>query len=60
MECGAYLDVLVAMKVLSTPDIHNGKAFLVEIVAMLTALAKSVAGQRVREERQDYLLHKQT
>lgn len=49
LECGACLDVMVAMKVVSTPETQPGKAFLVEIVAMLTALAKSVAGERVRE-----------
>ncbi len=60
LECGACLDVLVAMKVVSTSEIQNGKAFLVEIVAMLTALAKSVAGERVREQGQVYLPHQQT
>ena len=60
LECGACLDVLVAMKVVSTSEIHDGKAFLVEITAMLTALAKSVAGERVREEGQDYLTVQKT
>jgi len=54
LECGACLDVLVAMKILSTPEIQVGKAFLVEISAMLTALAKSVAGKRVQEESPVY------
>ena len=39
---------------------QTGKAFLVEIVAMLTALAKSVAGERVREQSQVYLPHQKT
>ena len=60
LECGACLDVLVAMKVVSTSEIQNGKAYLVEIVAMLTALAKSVAGERVREQDQVYLPHQKT
>ncbi len=54
-ECGACLDVLVAMKVVSVQDISRGKILLGEIVAMLTALAKSVAGERVREDFSVYL-----
>ena len=38
----------------------KSKAFLVEIVALLRALARSVAGERVREEIQDYLLDQKT
>ena len=55
LECGACLDVLVAMKILSIQEIQGGKALIVEVVAMLTALAKSIAGERVREEVSDYL-----
>jgi four helix bundle protein len=57
LECGACLDVMVAMQIVSTPEIQPGKAFLVEIVAMLTALAKSVAGERVREPESIYRPH---
>ena len=37
LECGACLDVLVAMKVVSTSEIQNGKAYLVHhfILAMV-------------------------
>ena len=54
LECGACLDVLVAMKIVSTLEIQTGKGFLIEIAAMLTGLAKSVAGERLGEEGQDY------
>jgi hypothetical protein len=37
-----------------TGEIQPGKALLVEIVAMLTTLAKSVAGERVREPESIY------
>jgi four helix bundle protein len=46
LECGACLDVMVAMKVVGPPDIQVGKEFLAEIVAMLTGLGRSVAGDR--------------
>ncbi|KAA1260535.1 hypothetical protein LF1_30750 [Rubripirellula obstinata] len=54
LECGACLDVMVAMNLLSSQEIQPGKSFLIQIVAMLTSLAKSVAGQRTREEPNDY------
>lgn len=54
LESGACLDVMVAMQVASIPEIQPGKALLVEIVAMLTKLAKSVAGERVREPESIY------
>ena len=54
LECGACLDVMVAMNLLSSEETQPGKSFLIEIVAMLTSLAKSVAGQRVRDEPADY------
>ena len=60
LECGACLDVMVAMQIVSTPEIQVGKSFLIEIVAMLTALSKSVAGKRVSEETQDYSTTPQT
>jgi len=49
LECGACLDVMVAMKIADATEILQGKTFLVEIVAMLTALSKSVAGDRAQE-----------
>ena len=60
LECGACLDVLVAMKIASPSEIQAGKSFLIEIVAMLTALARSVAGERLSEESQDYLTSQKT
>ena len=54
LECGACLDVMVAMQIATEPEILRGKKLLAEIVAMLTALAKSVAGERVQEEQQPY------
>ena len=46
LECGACLDVLVAMDGAQSTDIKRGKEFLAEIVAMLTALARRVASDR--------------
>ncbi len=60
LECGACLDVLVAMKIVSASEIQNGKGLLAEIVAMLTSLSNSVAGERVQEEIQSYLPHQMT
>ena len=54
LECGACLDVMVAMNLIPPSRIQQGKQFLVEIVGMLTALGKSVAGDRVREDQQIY------
>ena len=54
LERGACLDVMVAMQIASTSEIQAGKRLLVEIVAMLTALTKSMAGERVREEEREY------
>lgn len=50
LECGACLDVLVAMEGAEVGDVTEGKELLVEIVAMLTGLSRSVASDRVREE----------
>jgi four helix bundle protein len=50
LECGACLDVLVAMEGAETVDVAAGKEVLVEVVAMLTGLSRSVASDRVREE----------
>jgi four helix bundle protein len=54
LESAACLDVMVAIQVASMPEIQPGKALLGEIVAMLTTLAKSVAGERVREPESIY------
>ncbi|TWT86049.1 four helix bundle protein [Neorhodopirellula pilleata] len=54
LECGACLDVMIAMQLLSPETIRPGKALLIEIVAMLTALAKSVAPNQTREDSESY------
>lgn len=54
LECGACLDVLVAMQIVPSSEIVSGKSFLIEIVAMLTALSKSIAGDRLKEEPEFY------
>lgn len=54
LECGACLDVMVAMQMITKRDAQPGKSFLIEIVAMLTALAKSVAGARTKEDSESY------
>ena len=56
LECAACLDVLVAMCIVLPQNVEPGKALLIEIVSMLTALAKSVAGDRVHEELSPYPL----
>ena len=50
LECGACLDVLVAMNDANVQEIDAGKKALVEIVAMLTQLSRSAATDRVRED----------
>ncbi|MEM9825403.1 MAG: four helix bundle protein [Planctomycetota bacterium] len=57
LECGACLDVLVAMEILTIAQIQDGKACLVQIVSMLTALARSVAGDRLAEEAEEFELN---
>lgn len=54
LECAACLDVLVAMQIVQPTEIETGKEQVAEIVAMLTSLAKSVAGDRVNEENTPY------
>lgn len=54
LECGACLDVLVAMEGADVADIAAGKEMLVEVVSMLTGLARSVDLNRVREEGSVY------
>ena len=50
LECGACLDVLVAMRGAESTDIERGKELLIEIVSMLTALAATTSPNRVRED----------
>ncbi|MGI9518562.1 MAG: four helix bundle protein [Pirellulaceae bacterium] len=54
LECGACLDVLVAMKEAKVNEIEAGKEQLRSIVAMLTGLARSAAGDRLREDSMEY------
>jgi len=54
LECGACLDVLVAMDGAGLTEIAMGKEFLVEIVSMLSGLSQSVAPDRMREEQITY------
>ena len=54
LECGACLDVLVAMRLAVGEDIENGKSLLKEIVAMLTALSRSAASNRTKEDQEVY------
>jgi four helix bundle protein len=54
LECAACLDVLVAMQLVLPQEIESGIEQVAEIVAMLTSLAKSVAGGRVNEDTVSY------
>jgi four helix bundle protein len=54
LECAACLDVLVAMQLVLPQEIVSGKEQVAEIVAMLTSLAKRVAGDRINEESVSY------
>jgi four helix bundle protein len=54
LECAACLDILVAMQLVLPQEIEAGKEQVAEIVAMLTSLAKSVAGDRVNEDTASY------
>ena len=49
LECGACLDVLVAMDGAENADIAEGKELLAEVASMLSGLSRSVALNRVRE-----------
>jgi four helix bundle protein len=49
LECAACLDVLVAMQLVLPQEIESGKEQVAVIVAMLTSLARSVAGERVND-----------
>lgn len=50
LECGACLDVLVAMEGTDNADITAGKKMLEQIVSMLTGLSRSVDPTRMRED----------
>lgn len=54
LESGACLDVLVAMQIAHPTAIRPGKHMLIEIVAMLTSLARSVVADRVNEDEELY------
>jgi four helix bundle protein len=54
LECGACLDVLVAMQIAHPTVIQPGKFLLIEIVAMLTSLARAVVADRVNEDEELY------
>ena len=54
LECGACLDVMIAMELITKQNAQPGKSYLIEIVAMLTALGKSVAGNRISEDPEPY------
>jgi four helix bundle protein len=55
LECAACLDVLVVKKVLTGPEIKEGKEILVRVVSMLVGLIKAVAPDRIYEESADYV-----
>jgi four helix bundle protein len=54
LECGACLDVAVAMKYANPGGIDQGKCLLKEIVAMLTALSRSTGATKVNEPTAEY------
>ena len=54
LECGACLDVLVAMQGATEDDIAEGKRRLAEIAAMLSGLANSVDAHRIKEPNSAY------
>ena len=54
LECGACLDVLNAMNLAKSHETQDGKNLLVEIVAMLTSLSRTVSSDRTREENEVY------
>ncbi len=54
LECGACLDVLVAMKITTSSEVNGGKELLSEIVAMLTSLAKAMVTDRIKEDVEQY------
>ena len=53
LECAACLDVIVARKVVAPAAVEEGKATLLRLVAMLTALIASVSN-RVAESPEVY------
>ncbi len=50
LECAAALDVLVAKKALTEPDIDPGKADLAEMTSMLVGLIRSNSEARLHED----------
>lgn len=54
LECGACLDVIVAMKLCEPTEIELGKGLLSEVVAMLFGLTRSITGDQIREQSAAY------
>jgi len=54
LECAACLDVLVAKKILTEPEIVAGKEILHGIVSMLVGLIRSNSPDRLHEEPVSY------
>jgi len=50
LECAACLDVLVAKGLCAPAQIHDGKALLHEVVALLMGLIRKISPDRLREE----------
>ena len=54
-ECAACLDALIAKKVCRSDDVNEGKAFLLEVVSMLSGLIRYFdKPDSIGEERADY------
>jgi four helix bundle protein len=54
LECAACLDVLVSKRRLAAAEVSDGKAILLEVVAMLVGLIKSNSTNRTFEEPPAY------
>ena len=57
LECGACLDVLVAMRIAESQEVESGKQLLIEVVAMLTSLSRNIVADRVHEDTSAYEMH---
>lgn len=54
VECAACLDVLVTRHLLVAQEIADGKALLIEVVAMLIGLIRATDDNRIREDAPPY------
>ena len=54
LECGACLDVVVAMGIAPVGRVQEGKGAVRGIVSMLTGLSRSVHADRISEEPAEY------